>query len=269
MAQHEQLPNSVPNLVQDQLQAPVQDKSQSPTRPRVKNNVITALAVDIASDIYPSGSFLPRESDLCERYGVSRTVIREVLKVLESKGLVYGRPRVGTMVCERNEWNILDPQVLEWLGDDIFKLSVLDCILETRQVIEPIAARLAAERATVQEIADLDYAWQMMNDAGDDLAAFTEGDMLFHTCLLKASHNQVFFQLSRTIGAALQYALHTSNEAAITRSEALEIHRQLVEALRMRDKDAAVLRSQQILDLAKRDLNIAVQKRLEATTKPV
>lgn len=238
------------------------EQSPAASRPRVKNNVVNALAVDIATNIYANGTFLPRENDLCEHYGVSRTVIREALKVLESKGMVRARPRVGTLVCERDEWNILDPQVIEWLGDEVFRLNLLNCILETRQVIEPVAARLAAERATVQEIADLEQAWQMMHDANGDLIAFTEADTLFHSRLLKASHNQVFYQLSHSINSALKYSLQTTNEAAATCTEALERHRQLVEALRMRDKDAAEEHALKILDLASRDLKIATQKGL-------
>ncbi len=124
-------------------------------RPRVQKNVTRTIASDICADIFPVGSYLPRENDLCERYGVSRTVIRESLKILESKGMVRGRSRVGTVVCGKDEWNILDAQVLEWIGERIFEFDLLNCILEARRAIEPVAAEFAAERATVQEIADL------------------------------------------------------------------------------------------------------------------
>ncbi|MGO7465217.1 FadR/GntR family transcriptional regulator, partial [Rhizobium ruizarguesonis] len=67
-------------------------------RPRVRRNVTAAIAQDICAYRYPAGSPLPRENDLCELYGVSRTVIRESLKVLESKCLVRGKPRIGTTV---------------------------------------------------------------------------------------------------------------------------------------------------------------------------
>ncbi len=126
-----------------------------------------------------TGQFLPRENDLCARYNVSRTVIREALKVLESKGLVRGRSRVGTVVCEHDEWNILDPQVIEWLGDRVVEFNLLDCVLEARRSIEPAAVVLAARKATTQEIADIEKAWQMMRDAENDIVSFTEADVLF------------------------------------------------------------------------------------------
>ena len=225
-------------------------------RPRVKSSVTTALALDICTSVFEPGSFLPTENDLCERYGVSRTVIREALKVLEAKGLVRSRSRVGTIVCEREEWNIIDPQLIEWLGDNILELGLLECILEARQVIEPAAAVLAAEKASIQEIADLEHAWMMMRDSEHDPAAFTEADAQFHACLLKASHNQIFAQLARTIEAALNYMLQKSNNAAVTRDEAVQAHGLLVEALRMRDSAAARRHSQGILELSARDLKL-------------
>ncbi|MEJ5020853.1 FadR/GntR family transcriptional regulator [Ochrobactrum vermis] len=226
-------------------------------RPRVKSNVISALALDICSDTFAPGSFLPRENDLCARYNVSRTVIREALKVLEAKGLVRGRSRVGTVVCEHDEWNILDPQVIEWLGDRVVEFNLLDCVLEARRCIEPAAVVLAAKKATTQEIADIEKAWQMMRDAENDIGSFTEADVLFHSCLLKASHNQVFRQLSHTISAALKYSLQTSNEIADTRDDAIAAHGNLVEALRMRDVAKAIEAIKLVLDMAEKDLDQA------------
>jgi DNA-binding FadR family transcriptional regulator len=133
-------------------------------------------------------------------------------------------------------------------------------VLDARRAIEPFAAELAAERATVQEVAEIERAWEQMRDAEGDVARFTEADVAFHAGLLKASHNQVFMQLASIIRAALEFSLYASNEAVDARGEAVEIHKQLVEALRMRDKAAARDCSHRMLDLAARDLAIAVRK---------
>lgn len=228
-------------------------------RPRVQKNVTRAIASDICADVFPIGGFLPTENELCQRYGVSRTVIRESLKILESKGLVRGRSRVGTVVCPKEEWNILDQQVLEWIGPRIFELDLLACVLDARRAIEPFAAEFAAERATVQDVAEIERAWERMRDAEGDLEAFNKADVAFHAALLKASHNQVFMQLASIIRAALEFSLHASNEAAAVRDEAVEIHKSLVEALRLRDKAAARECSHRMLDIAARDLAIAVK----------
>ncbi|MGO4447775.1 FadR/GntR family transcriptional regulator [Phyllobacterium sp. TAF24] len=227
-------------------------------RPRVQKNVTAAIAMEICADRYPSGTLLPRENDLCAQYNVSRTVIRESLKTLESKGLVRGKPRVGTTVCDKDDWNILDQQVLEWMGPNIANFDLLGCILEARRTVEPMAAELAADRATAQEIADLEKAWQDMRDSEGDIGRFTEADVNFHATLLKASHNQVFRQLSGIIHAGLKYSLQASNEAVETRDEAIAAHGELVEALRMRDRAAARRCSGHLLDLAARDLASAL-----------
>lgn len=226
-----------------------------PRRPRVRHNVTAAIGADICGGRFPPGSVLPRESDLCETYSVSRTVIREAMKVLETKGLVLGKPRVGTLVCERSAWNVLDAQILEWMGPDVLSSELLGSILEARRTVEPAAAFLAASRATTQEIADLERACDEMGDAGNDPEAFTAADARFHEILLKASHNQVFHQLSSIIHAALFHALHASNRAAAGYDEALGVHRALVDALRLRDGARAEACSREILALAARDLS--------------
>lgn len=229
-------------------------------RPRVQKNVTRSLATDICNDLFPPNGMLPTEGELCIRYGVSRTVIRESLKILESKGMVRGRSRIGTQICPREDWNLLDRKVLEWIGPRIFDLDLLQSILDARRATEPYAAELAAERATVQEIADIESAWQRMKEAEGDVEAFTAADVAFHTNLMKASHNQVFMQLSSIIQAALEFSLHASNEAVDAKDEAVEIHRALIEALRVRDKAAARASSLQMLDLATRDLATALRK---------
>ncbi|AYG67454.1 MULTISPECIES: FadR/GntR family transcriptional regulator [unclassified Rhizobium] len=239
--------------------------TQPARRPRVRKNVTAAIAEDICAERYPSGSTLPRENDLCEMYGVSRTVIRESLKVLESKGLVRGKPRIGTSVCNKDDWNILDQDVLQWMGPFIADFDILGSILEARRTIEPAAAEYAAERATAREIADLENAWQQMRDSGDDPEGFTEADVIFHNVLLSASHNQVFRRLSSAMHAGLKYALHASNVAAHSRDEAIAVHGELVEALRLRDRAAARDCAHRMLDLAARDL--AVERRLDEGRK--
>lgn len=230
-------------------------------RPRVMPDVIARIAADILSGTYPPGGLLPRESDLGQHYGVSRTVIREALKVLAAKGLLTSRPRIGTTVCDPDEWNIIDPQVLSWHRPSN---KVFDAILETRRGIEPLAAELAASRATLREIADLEAAWQGMATAGKNIALFAESDIAFHRILYAASHNPVFHRIGGMIDAALRFSLHeTTEHSPDMRAEAIAAHRDVVEALRMRDGAAARRATTHILDLAERDLKAAKSVRPE------
>ena len=223
------------------------------TRPRVQNEIVAALARSIATGAHPPGTRLPREQDLCARFGVSRTVIREALKVLESKGLLRGKPRVGTFVRAKAEWNLLDPDILTWLGADFLDEALLRSVLEARQAIEPMAAELAASRATLQEIADMDGAWRQMAGAADT-GAFTAADLRFHALLLGASHNPVFARFSGLVHAALEKAFDASNRAVPDHAETLRLHRDLVEALRLRDAAGARMAVEAILARAEHDL---------------
>jgi len=223
------------------------------TRPRVQNEIVAALARSIATGAHPPGTRLPREQDLCARFGVSRTVIRETLKVLESKGLLRGKPRVGTFVRAKAEWNLLDPDILAWFGADFLDEALLRSVLEARRAIEPMAAALAAERATLQEVADLDEAWRQMAGAADR-SAFTAADLRFHALLLGASRNPVFAQFSGLIHAALEKAFDASNRAVPDHADTLRLHRDLVEALRLRDAAGARVAVEAILARAEHDL---------------
>lgn len=236
-------------------------------KPRVQKEIIATLARFIASGRFPPNTNLPRENDLCAEFGVSRTVIREALKVLESKGLVRGRPRVGTVVRDKEDWNLLDPDIIEWMGSDFLDESLLKSVLEARRAIEPAAAELAATRASAQEIADLDHAWQRMA-AAEDYTTFTEADVVFHTVLLKASHNRVFAQLYGLIHAALHRALGASARAVADYKDAIVAHHSLVEALRLRDTNGARKAVDAILNLAERDLaHAAATERADAAAR--
>lgn len=234
-----------------------EDKQERATarRPRVMPDVTKAIASDIFSGRYPAGSSLPTENDLGIEYGVSRTVIREALKVLAAKGLVLSRPRVGTVVCDQDNWNIIDPQVLAWHAPHALDDKLFDAILETRRAIEPLVAELAATRATLQEIADLEAAWQGMAGAGEDLTQFSRSDIVFHQIVYGASHNPIFRQIGKLIDTALLFSLEaTATISPVRRREAAAAHGEVVEALRMRDAVAARNAADKILDLAARDL---------------
>jgi DNA-binding FadR family transcriptional regulator len=225
-------------------------RQASLNRPRVMPEITKAIASDIFSGRYAPGTSLPTENDLGIEYGVSRTVIREALKVLAAKGLLLSRPRIGTIVCEADNWNIIDPQVLAWHPHGLDE-KLFEAILETRRAIEPLVAELAAERATLQEIADLDAAWQRMFDAGGDVPAFSRADIEYHRILYGAGHNPIFRQIGGMIDAALRFSLEATTETAPGRlKQALRAHRAVVDALRLKDGMAARRAAEDILALA-------------------
>ncbi|MBN9233966.1 MULTISPECIES: FadR/GntR family transcriptional regulator [Phyllobacteriaceae] len=238
----------------------LREKERKVQRPRVMSDTTQAIASDIFSGRYQPGTFLPTENDLGAEHGVSRTVIREALKVLAAKGLVLSRPRVGTIVCDEDNWNIIDSQVLAWHAPHALDDKLFDAILETRRAIEPLVAELAATRATLREIADLETAWEGMANAGEDIVKFSRSDITFHQTLYRASHNPIFRQIGGMIDTALKFSLEATAVISLDRrAEAVKAHQEVVEALRLRNGDAARKAANHILDLAARDLVSAKQ----------
>mgnify|MGYP003608967310 CR=1 FL=1 len=230
-------------------------------RPRVMPDVVRALAGDILSGRHAPGVMLPREPDLCAEYGVSRTVIREALKMLGAKGLIVTRSRVGTQVADPDLWNILDPQIIEWHPPGTLDQRLFDSILETRMGIEPLVAELAAKRATLTELAAIESAWQGMQTAGADIELFTRFDIAFHRTLYTASHNAVFRQIGSLIEAALTFTITTTaTMSPDERAEAIRVHKELCEALRLRDPQAARQAAEHIVALAARDLALTKKR---------
>ena len=108
------------------------------------------------------GDILPEQGELSRMLGVSRTVIREATKVLAAKGLVESRSKRGTVVLPRSDWRLLDPDVLAWLSEAGLDPEFLRSMFEVRKIIEPAAVRLAAERATPEELAAIQSTFEAM-----------------------------------------------------------------------------------------------------------
>jgi DNA-binding FadR family transcriptional regulator len=191
---------------------------------------------------------------------VSRTVVREAIKVLAAKGLVESRPKVGTRVRPRRDWNLLDPDVLAWqieVGPDA---EFLGQALELRRMIEPAAARLAAARATDAEIAALNEAYEAMAAAGDDLDAFMEPDLRFHSLLLESCRNELLEHMSEIFTAVLRTIFAYSSSSSRSYPRAARRHRAIVKAIEARDPDAAERAVLRLIDDTKKELASAVKR---------
>ena len=130
--------------------------------------------------------------------------MREAIKVLAAKGLVESRPKTGTQVRDRRYWHLMDPDVLAWRleakpGDDFF----VD-VFELRRLIEPVAAGLAASRASPDEVAELQHVLADMAAAVDDRDAYIVADLRFHSLILDACHNELLANLGGTLRAVFR-----------------------------------------------------------------
>ena len=183
------------------MQAPL--GMRTGTKPGKIGNVVAHLGGGIARGDYPPGAPLPPEHDLEARYGASRGVVREAVKILATKGLVTVRPRHGTHVQPRRAWSLLDRDVLQWIGAGGIDRELLVALEETRRIIEPGAAALAASRATAPDKAGIRAAYVRMEETVRDREAAIEADKAFHLAILDATHNPVLGSFRTGIDAIL------------------------------------------------------------------
>ena len=223
--------------------------SKKPTRGQVPA-VVDILGLRMAAGEYQEGEVLPVEQDLADSLEVGRNALREAVKVLSGKGLISTAPRSGTKVRPRGEWNMLDPDVLRWHADpDIATEKFMLDLIEMRGIIEPKAAELAAVRATKEDVATILSAYDTMAGSGEDRQARLDADILFHSAILKASHNEVLNHFKYAIAAYLK--AHFRRGGAVSDEidqKDLERHRQIAWAIAARKVKSAYSLTVEMLD---------------------
>jgi DNA-binding FadR family transcriptional regulator len=155
--------------------------------------IAAALGGEILSGLRPPGSRLPSMGEMFQMFGVSRLVVREVMRTLAAKGMVTSKSRVGTKVSDPAQWNWLDAQVLEWRGKIGLDQTFLRQLTQIRLALEPAAASLAAENRTDQDLAMLRTALNGMYGSGYDHQKFVRADHSFHDAVIAATHNPFFY----------------------------------------------------------------------------
>src|ERR1700722_2240580 len=146
------------------MRAPVRGQS-------LTHQITHNLGIAIVTGVYSADNPIPIEADLCQQYNASRPVLREAVKMLTAKGLLVSRPRLGTRVRPEDHWNMLDPDVLEWLLERKSSPGLLMEFNQIRLAVEPGAAALAARVATAADKAALNAAigrMQAAEDGNDD-----------------------------------------------------------------------------------------------------
>ena len=189
----------------------------------------------IVGRVYVPDSTLPPEAALLDEFGVSRTVLRDAIKSLESKGLIEARQRRGTCVTPRARWNMLDADVLSWVTQSGADPQLLIRLTELRMIVEPGACVLAAQNADDAALNRIEAAWTRMVKSVDDPSGFVEADRDFHTALLLAADNEYLGAICTAISAALTVSLHRTNPTASSNRASLPAHERIVIALRKRD----------------------------------
>lgn len=240
------------------------------TMKNVHGNTVDHLGEAIVAGRYATGASIPPEPRLCEELGVSRTVIRESVKSLVAKGLVSTGPKVGTRVLPEDQWNWFDPDVILWKSKAGLTREFLRDLQELRRVVEPAAVRMAAERATAQDLADIANAFEGMRRAVEEGGDYVTNDLLFHQGLLRACHNRMMVQM----GKALSALLRTSFEISTSRKDgpklSLPLHRAVLDAVVARNPAKAEKAILVLIDGAHQDIEqvLANRKKLPRLNVP-
>ncbi|GGL75681.1 GntR family transcriptional regulator [Curtobacterium citreum] len=209
--------------------------------------VLETLGQQIVDGLLRPGTVVRPEA-VAEEYGVSRSVVREALRVLQSLGLVEPRQRVGTLVRPASSWELLAPTVIRWRGASPAYFAQQRELLELRLGVEPVAAALAATNVGTDATDGTDRTAAVLAAATDmaaacdrdDSRAYLEADVRFHRALLAASGNAVFAHFAGTVEALLRTRTSESRDT-ITRwtHDAAARHVAVARAVVDGDADAA------------------------------
>lgn len=203
---------------------------------------------------FAPGENLPSETALSDQLQVSRPVLREAIKVLAAKGLVDSRPKIGTRVKPREDWNMLDPDILAWGFASPQAEQYAVALSEMRRILEPAAAALAAHRATDAQIERISAAYDGMAAAAEDSEESIFHDLRFHQGILAATGNAFLASTGHVIESALMFSFKMSSRIRGARTHSLPRHAAVLETIAAHDPLAARHEMEALLDEAWADI---------------
>jgi len=200
--------------------------------------VAREVARSILSGDLPQDSKIPNEKSLCEQFSISRTALREALKLLISKGLLLSKPKVGTTVRDKNNWNFFDPQLLEWM-DGLADSNIFNQqFLGLRKAIEPEACALAARNASAKQRIELSDTFQKMEKIAKnfDQEQWTETDMYFHRLIFLSTGNDFYLPFGNVLATIFKSFINHSSKHG---DACIDEHRAIYAAIMAGKEDQA------------------------------
>lgn len=201
-----------------------------------------AAAEEIGSRIlrgdFAPGVLLPNEAEWCKRLRMSRSAVREAIKMLKAKGLLNSRPKVGTRVEPRARWNLLDRDVLAWYLATPDRDRFLKSVQQMRRIFEPEAAALAAVNRDAAQMAEISDACRDMGTA-TTIESRIEADVRFHLGILSAAGNEFLVPFGFLIESALANVFDYVTRSVGTLRHAQSLHENIEKAIRRRRPEAA------------------------------
>ena len=213
-------------------------ESSSVAPRRLHEQVLNALVERIVVGEFSPGAALPSEAEMCGTYGVSRSSVREALRVLAEKGLIEVRHGLGTRVNPPERWDFLDATVLNARRRVGGMVSVIGDLMEALRIVECEVAALAAQRGDETHQLLMETALDGMRATREDPDAFADAAASFHNALLAATRNYVLIRMSEPIRELLHYTLSTAGTRD-TFDRALRDHEEIYRAVVAGDAEAA------------------------------
>lgn len=230
-------------------------------RRSIHSQILNEVGERILSGVFMPGDVLPSENALSDEFKVSRPVMREAIKVLAAKGLVDPRPKIGTRVRGREQWNMLDPDILNWSFASREAEQYAIHLSELRRILEPDAAAFAAERATPEQVQKIADAYAGMERCPEDTPEHIVHDLAFHQGILEATNNPFIGSTGHVIESALLFSFKLSSQIEGARAEAVPLHGQVLRAIQVKDSAAARKAMAQLIDDAWADIEGYMAKR--------
>ncbi len=218
------------------------------------------MGIAIVTGKNAPGSILPGELELAETLGVSRSVIREALRILSAKGLVESRRKTGTRVRERQDWNLLDPEMLGWMFEGAPPMSFVRSLFQLRLIVEPAAAALAAEARTTRQLMRMGHALEEMARYGLGNEAGRAADQIFHAVILEATRNELLVSLSASIAAAVRWSTYFKYRSTESPRDPMPAHQALFQAIADSDPAAAREATAALVLQAQADTELAIRE---------
>jgi DNA-binding FadR family transcriptional regulator len=220
----------------------------------VQDQVLYELGTAILRGDYPEDSMLPSEAELAQRYAVSKTVLREVLKTLAAKGLLISRTKIGTRIRPQIDWNFFDADLLTWRLDLGLDRRFLESLYEIRLAVEPAAAALAAVKRSEDDLTELQRLVAEMHRPGHDRTSFATIDLALHLQIASASGNPFMRAIGNIIEAVLITTLTqtTPSENSARLKTTAGSHARIVEAITARDANGASAAMRQVIEEGRR-----------------
>ena len=209
-----------------------------PRQQRLSEMVAGTIGKQIVTGHYKPGDTLPTEPEVQAEFGVSRTAVREAIRLLSAKGLTASRPKIGTRVRPAVDWNMFDVDVLRWQVEYGPTDAFVNALFEMREIIEPSASSLAAERATAEDITALGVAMDGIQNHQRGGPEQIAADIDFHMTILKASRNPILISVGAMINSALEISFTIGWRTVMAANSVLQ-HRAVYEMIAARDAEGA------------------------------